>query len=149
MYLTKDSIFQELLSSDMKLRILGADEVRDMIEFDSIKENEILEYIDHLLKALLFDNSPKADESIIFAMCFLIDSYNVISVDLAPFMSIIDGTYRKKRFHDDIIIEIIWMFARRHNIKFMPLIQLCKSLKNQKLALEAVKAEIYILEHQT
>jgi hypothetical protein len=149
MYLTKEGIFQELLSSDMKLRILGADGTRDMIEYDSIEENEIPEYIAHLLKALQYDNSPNTDDSIISAMCLLFDTYNFTFVDLAPLMSIImsiiDGTYRKKRFHDDVILEIIWMFTRKYHIKFMPIIQLCKSLKNQKLNFEAVKAEEYIL----
>ena len=149
MYLTKEYIFQELISPDMKLRSLGADEVRDMIEFDSIAENEIPEYIDHLLKALQYDNTHETDNSIIFAICFLFDSFNIASVNLTPFMSIIEGTYRKKKFHDDIIIEIIWMFARRHSIKFLPAIKLCTLLKNQIINAEAEKAEEYILKHQT
>ena len=147
MYLTKEDIFKELLSSDVRLRILGSKETRDMVEYDSIKENEISGYIDHLLEALGYDNSQEADDEIINSICFLFDSYNIMSVDLTPFLSIIEGSYRKKKYHADSIVEIIWMFARRCCNQYSPVIQLCKSCKNKRIYSEAMKAEEYMYKN--
>jgi hypothetical protein len=141
--LTKKDIIEKLISSDALVRELGADEVRDMLEFNSVSEDEVYEYALSLLGALDMKNTKQSETGILFALSHLVSYCDYMLLRDVNWQQLLPILERVNDFRTICILDI---FGVSYDLQYLPVIQKYKNHYVENIRSAAINAEKFLLE---